>query len=250
MSMLKTTISSQMLAANEVLGARVLAADEVGSVGGSGGDELSDGSKRVEPKTGKSAKSRKLSKSGKSKGEKSKKPPKSGNSPNFGATGSGPSFLTPEARSAFNRLRLAFTEAPILWHFDPECHIWIKTDASGYVISGVLSQLASKTSPDGVVTKADLGQWNPIAFFSRKMIPAEIRYETHDGEFLAIVKAFKIWRHYFEVASMRFLSLRTTITSVVSWIQRVCAPDKSAGPKNSLNTIFKLTIAKVRQMQL
>ena len=163
MSMLKKTMSSQVLAANEVLGARMLAADEVSSVGGGGGDESSDGSKCVEPKTGrpksqKSAKSQKSSKSGKSKGEKSKKPPKSGNSPNFGATGSGPSFLTPEARSAFNRLRLAFTEAPILRHFDPECHIWIETDALGYAIGGVLSQLAFGTSPNRVVTKTDLGQ--------------------------------------------------------------------------------------------
>ena len=103
------------------------------------------------------AKSRKSSKSGKSKGEKSKKPPKSGNSSNFDAKDTGPSFLTPGAKEAFNRLRLAFTEAPILRHFDPECHIRIETDASGYAIGGVLSQLASGTSPDGVVTKADLG---------------------------------------------------------------------------------------------
>ena len=103
MSMLKTTTSSQVLAANEVLGARVLAADEVGSVGGGGGDESSDGSKRVEPKTGKSAKSRKSSKSGKSKGEKSKKPPKSGNSPNFNTKDIGPSFLIPGTKEAFNR---------------------------------------------------------------------------------------------------------------------------------------------------
>ena len=181
MSMLKTTTSSQVLAANEVLGARVLAADEVGSVGGGGGDESSDGSKRVEPKTGKSAKSRKSSKSGKSKGEKSKKPPKSGNLPNFGATESGPSFLTPKARSTFNRLRLAFTKAPILRHFDPECHIWIRTNALGYAIGGVLSQLASNTRPDGVVTKTDLRQWHPVTFFFRKMILAETQYKTHDG---------------------------------------------------------------------
>ena len=198
-SMLKTTMSSQVLAANEVLGARVLAADEVGSVGG-GGDRSSDGSKRVEPKTGRSE-SQKSSKSGNSEGKKSaksKKPSKSGNSPNFDAKEADPSFLTPEARSAFNRLWLAFTKAPILWHFDPECHIRIETDASGYAIGGVLSQLASGTSPDGVVTKADLGQWHPVAFFSRKMIPAETRYETHDGELLAIVEAFKTWRHYLE----------------------------------------------------
>ena len=148
MSMLKTTISSQVLVANEVLGARVLAANEVSSVDG-GGDGLSDGSKRVEPKTGRSESK---------KSAKSKKPSKSGNSPNFDAKEAGPSFLTPEARSAFNRLRLAFTEAPILRHFDPECHIRIETDASGYAIGGVLSQLASGTSLDGVVTKADLGQ--------------------------------------------------------------------------------------------
>ena len=146
-------MSSQMLTANKVLGARVLTADKLGDVGGSDGSN--DGSKRVKPK------SKKLAKSGNSKCKKSvksKKLSKTGNSPNFGATEPGPSFLTPEARSTFNRLRLAFTEAPILWHFDPECHIQIKNDASGYAIGGVLSQLASRTSPDGVVTKIDLGQ--------------------------------------------------------------------------------------------
>ena len=28
------------------------------------------------------------------------------------------------------------------------------------------------------------------------MILAETRYETHDGELVAIVEAFKTWRHY------------------------------------------------------
>ena len=68
----------------------------------------------------------------------------------------------------------------------------------GYAIDGVLSQLASKTSPDGVVTKTNLGHWHPVAFFSRKMIPAETWYETYDGELLAIVEPFKTWRHYLE----------------------------------------------------
>ena len=30
------------------------------------------------------------------------------------------------------------------------------------------------------------------------MIPAETRYETHNGELLAIVEAFKTWSHYLE----------------------------------------------------
>ena len=107
----------------------------LGQVGNSeGGDVVDGGGVEVAKKSGKSngqktsksqksTKSWKSSKSGKSKGKKSKKLSKSGNSPNFNVKDSEPSFLTPEARSAFNCLRLAFAEAPILWHFDPEYHI-------------------------------------------------------------------------------------------------------------------------------
>ena len=84
------------------------------------------------------------------------------------------------------------------YNFDPECHIQIKTDASGYSIGGVLSQLAPETSPDGVVTKTDLGQWHPVTFFSRKIISAETRYKTYNGELPAIIEVFKTWRHYLE----------------------------------------------------
>ena len=108
-----------------------------------------------------------------------------------------PKFLTSEAKEAFNRLRQAFTEAPILRHFDPECHIRIETDASGYAIGGVLSQLTPNqvTSDDAIGSNVD---WHPVAYFSRKMIPAETRYETHNGELLAIDEAFETWRHYLE----------------------------------------------------
>ena len=54
-----------------------------------------------------------------------------------------PAFLTANARQAFIQLRQGFTEAPILSHFDPERHIRIETDTSGYAIGSVLSQLTS-----------------------------------------------------------------------------------------------------------
>ena len=79
---------------------------------------------------------RNLSKSKKSKNAKS------GVQTRLGATEK-LTFLTPDAREAFNQLRQAFTKAPILRHFDPECHIQIETDASGYAIGGVLSQRTS-----------------------------------------------------------------------------------------------------------
>ena len=125
-------------------------------IDGFDGDGVEYAKKSGKSKGQKTSKSQKLSKLRKSKGENSKKPSKSGNLPNFDAKDSGPSFLTPEARSVFNHLRLAFTEAPIFWYFDPEYYIWIETDALGYVISGVLNRLVSGTRPNGVVTKTDL----------------------------------------------------------------------------------------------
>ena len=100
----------------------------------------------------------------------------------------GSDFLTLGAKLTFTKLRQAFIKAPILYYFNPECHIRIETDASGYAISGDLSQLTSD----------DLSQWDLVVFFFQKMIPAESRCETHNGELLAIVEAFKTWKHYLE----------------------------------------------------
>ncbi|SCV72360.1 BQ2448_3901 [Microbotryum intermedium] len=61
----------------------------------------------------------------------------------------------------------------------------IETDASNYAISGILSQVTD-------------GQLRPVAFISRKNLPAEQNYEIHDKELLAIVKCIKIWWHYLE----------------------------------------------------
>ena len=50
-------------------------------------------------------------------------------------------FFTFRARLEFIKLSQAFVKAPILHHFDPECHICVETDVSGYIIGGVFSQL-------------------------------------------------------------------------------------------------------------
>ena len=121
-------------------------------------------------------------------GEKVRKKSKSKNSSKSKKTVRSLDFLTPGAKLAFTKLRQAFLKTSILHHFDLERHIRIEMDASGYAIGGVLSQL----------TLDDLGRWHPVAFFSHKMIPAETRYETHDGELLAIVEAFKTWKHYLD----------------------------------------------------
>ncbi len=99
----------------------------------------------------------------------------------------GPFEWSVAAEHAFTQLRDSFTDAPLLRHFDPDLPIRVETDASEFALAGILTQL-----------QEDNKQWHPVAFHSRKMIPAERNYETHDQELLAIVTAFKHWRHYLE----------------------------------------------------
>ncbi len=106
-------------------------------------------------------------------------------------------FLTTDVRKAFTKLRQAFVEALISNHFNPKRHIRIETDALGYAIGGILSQL----------TLDDSGQWYLVAFFSKKMIPAETWDKTYDIELLGIVEAFKIWRHYLKECKHEVLVL-------------------------------------------
>ena len=147
----------------------------------------------------------------KSKNNKSENP----TCTNIGVTRE-PTFLNPGARKAFNQLKQAFTKALILEHFDWECHIRIETDASGYAIGGVLSHLTPdwmtlsfelNSAKSKVLTKLDSNQWHPVAHFFRKMIPAKTQYKTHDAELLAIVEAFKTWRHYLEGCKYEVLVL-------------------------------------------
>ena len=93
-----------------------------------------------------------------------------------------------EAEAAFQELKRRFTTSPILSHFDGEKPVIIETDASDFVIGAVLSQR------DGE------GRLHPVAFHSRKFQPADINYEIHDKELLAIVDTFKYWRRYCEGA--------------------------------------------------
>ena len=107
-----------------------------------------------------------------------------------------PAFLNADTRQTFTQLRQAFTKASISSHFDSKHHIRIDIDGSDYAIGGVLSQLTS-----------NFGQWNPVAYFPQKIILVETWYETHNKELLAIVEAFKTWRHYLKGCKYKVLVL-------------------------------------------
>jgi len=79
--------------------------------------------------------------------------------------------------------------APILAHFDPAKEVIFETDASDLTIGAILLQRDEERC------------LHPVAFHSRKFQPAEINYEIHDKELLAIVDAFKHWQRYCEGAT-------------------------------------------------
>jgi hypothetical protein len=110
-----------------------------------------------------------------------------------GGKKTGPFVWGDRAAAAFQQLKTAFTQAPILRHFDPKKPVRLETDASGFAIAGIMSQ-----PDDAHLGRGRAMHWHPVAFWSRKMIPAERNYETHDQELLAIVMCFKHWRHYLE----------------------------------------------------
>ena len=75
-------------------------------------------------------------------------------------------------------LNRAFTTAPVLAHYDSKLETWVEINASDFVVARVLSQM------HGEVLK-------PVAYFSKKMTPAECNYMIYNKKLLAIVKSFK-----------------------------------------------------------
>ena len=80
--------------------------------------------------------------------------------------------FTQECQDAFNKLKLTFTSAPILF-------LVVETDASDYALAAILS------------TYTPNGELHPIAFHSRTFTSPELNYDVHDKELLTIFKAFQ-----------------------------------------------------------
>ena len=102
--------------------------------------------------------------------------------------------LPSSAVTAFHTLLEAFTSANVLRHFDYHLPTRLETDASDFAVAAVVKQQFE-------------GRWHPVAFYSRKMNPAERNYEIHDKELLAVVAALGQWRHMLAGLPQKFVIL-------------------------------------------
>ena len=94
------------------------------------------------------------------------------------------SFIWSEVEeNAFRNLIEATVTAPTLILPDPKLPYVLTADACGYGIGASLMQ--------------DQGRGlQPIAFMSKKLSAAELKYPNHERELLALYRALKEWRHY------------------------------------------------------
>ncbi|QRV99683.1 Retrotransposable element Tf2 protein [Ceratobasidium sp. AG-Ba] len=91
-----------------------------------------------------------------------------------------------EQQAAFDAIKEAISKEPVLAHPNENEPYQLETDASGTAMGAVLSQ----RQPDG--------RLHPVAFMSMSFSPAELNYNTHDKELLAIVRSFEHWRIFLE----------------------------------------------------
>ncbi len=91
------------------------------------------------------------------------------------------------AERAFQELKEMTIANPLLALFDPDKPCYVYTDASDFASGAVLKQPFSADD----MTMKDL---RPVAYFSAKHVDAELRYDAHDKELLAIVKTLREWR--------------------------------------------------------
>ena len=104
-------------------------------------------------------------------------------------------------QSAFNRIKKLLTTAPILGYPDISREFIIHTDASGYGIGAVLSQMQSRTLNPGTneESKTDSRETDNevvIAYTSKHLTNTQVKWSTTEKEAYAIVHAIKTFYHY------------------------------------------------------
>lgn len=105
-----------------------------------------------------------------------------------------PFLWSPEAESAFLLLKEKFSNAPILIQPNVSKQFIVEVDASDSGVGAVLSQRSEEDN-----------KLHPVAFFSRRLSPAEKNYDVGNRELLAIKLALEEWRHWLEGAELPFI---------------------------------------------
>ena len=89
----------------------------------------------------------------------------------------------PMQQKAFESVKTALCNAPILVFPDPLLPYTVVTDASKHAVGGAIMQ----DQGDGL---------RPVAFHSKTLTVSEMKYSAYERELAAIAYYFLTWRHY------------------------------------------------------
>ena len=99
----------------------------------------------------------------------------------------------PPQQRAFGDTKASLAKATTLAFQDPDASLRLTTDASNYACGAVLEQLVK-------------GKPQPLAFYSKKLKPAETKYSTFDRELLAVYLAVRQFKYILEGASFTIMT--------------------------------------------
>jgi cleavage and polyadenylation specificity factor subunit 1 len=128
------------------------------------------------------------------------------------------------AAEAFEAAKSALIRAVPLTHPAPGATLSLVVDASDSHVGGVLQQLENRA-------------WRPLAFFSQKLTPTQVRYSTFDRELLAAYTAVRHFRFLLEGRQFRII---TDHKPLVSGMTRV-TPPSSARQQRHLSFLAEFT---------
>ena len=113
-------------------------------------------------------------------------------------------YWGPALETAFQALKTAIQQAPVLATPDLSKPYTVYVDASTLATSGVLLQTD------------DNNHLHPLAYISNKLEPAQLNYTIGEPEMLAIVHALRCWRCFLEGADFTIWTGHSNLTSFLS----------------------------------
>ncbi len=157
-----------------------------------------------------------------------------------------------ELDEAFKATKSALAKATFLPHPLLDAEISITTDASAVAVGAVLQQ-----------RPLEGGQWEPIAYFSKKLRQPELKYSAFDRELLGLYLGIWHFRHYLEGRDFPAFTDHKPLTFVMAkvsepWITRQarhleyisqCTTDirHVAGADNTVaDALSRVAVSKVR----
>ena len=106
---------------------------------------------------------------------------------------------------------VSLSRAALLAHPDSTAPLALVTDASTTTMGVVLQQRVQDT-------------WQPLAFFSRKLSPAQQKYSAYDRELLPIYEAVRYFRHMPEARHFTILTDHKPLIFAIHQKRDKCSP--------------------------